>query len=516
MTASSEFPKPSSPRFLRPPHCFPPPYTQPAKAPSPRLRPRALLSSPPMATAPAPLSLSASTLPARLRAGAVPAGARWRQARRGRMVVRAKIREIFMPALSSTMTEGKIVSWSAGEGDRVSKGDAVVVVESDKADMDVETFHDGIVAAVLVQAGESAPVGAPIALLAESEEEVPLALAKAQELSNGQPQQAPPAPTEDAAAAPPPPPPAPATPPAPVAAGTKGVASPHAKKLAKQHRVDLAKVTGTGPYGRITPADIEAAARIQPKSKPAAAPPPVAAPSVGAVPQAAVLPPVPGATVVPFTTMQAAVSKNMVESLAVPAFRVGYPIVTDKLDELYEKVKPKGVTMTVLLAKAAAMALAQHPVVNASCRDGKSFTYNSNINIAVAVAIDGGLITPVLQDADKLDIYLLSQNWKDLVKKARAKQLQPNEYSSGTFTLSNLGMFGVDRFDAILPPGQGAIMAVGASKPTVVADKDGFFSVKNKMLVNVTADHRIVYGADLAAFLQTFAKIVEDPESLTL
>ncbi|CAO2163281.1 unnamed protein product [Urochloa humidicola] len=471
-----------------------------------------------MATAPAPFSLSATTLPARLRAAAVPAGGRGRQPRRGRMVVRAKIREIFMPALSSTMTEGKIVSWAAAEGDRVAKGDAVVVVESDKADMDVETFHDGIVAAVLVQAGESAPVGAPIALLAESEEEVPLALAKAKELSNGQPQQAAaPAPAEDAAAAtPPPPPPTPAAAPAPVAAGTKGIASPQAKKLAKQHRVDLAKVTGTGPYGRITPEDVEAAAGIQPKPKPAAASPPMVAPSAAAVPQAAALPPVPGATVVPFTTMQAAVSKNMVESLAVPSFHVGYPIVTDKLDELYEKVKPKGVTMTVLLAKAAAMALAQHPVVNASCRDGKSFTYNSNINIAVAVAIDGGLITPVLQDADKLDIYLLSQNWKDLVKKARAKQLQPNEYSSGTFTLSNLGMFGVDRFDAILPPGQGAIMAVGASKPTVVADKDGFFSVKSKMLVNVTADHRTAYGADLAAFLQTFAKIIEDPESLTL
>ncbi|KAL6596084.1 hypothetical protein ACP70R_047448 [Stipagrostis hirtigluma subsp. patula] len=478
-----------------------------------------------MAATPAPLSLSASTLPARLRvAGPAAAAAAAGRPRRGRMVVRAKIREIFMPALSSTMTEGKIVSWTAAEGDRVTKGDAVVVVESDKADMDVETFHDGIVAAVLVPAGESAPVGAPIALLAESEEEVSLAVAKAQELAKGgQTQQAPP-PSPDAAGTPPPPPPpaaeAPVAAAAPVAAGTKGVATPQAKKLAKQHRVDLAKVTGTGPYGRITPEDVEAAAGIQPKPKVApsavAAPPPAAAPAVGAVPQAAVLPPVPGATVVPFTTMQAAVSKNMVESLTVPAFRVGYPIVTDKLDELYEKVKPKGVTMTVLLAKAAAMALAQHPVVNASCRDGKSFTYNSNINIAVAVAIDGGLITPVLQDADKLDIYLLSQNWKDLVKKARAKQLQPNEYSSGTFTLSNLGMFGVDRFDAILPPGQGAIMAVGASKPTVVADKDGFFSVKSKMLVNVTADHRIVYGADLAAFLQTFAKIIEDPESLTL
>uniref|UniRef100_J3MT78 Dihydrolipoamide acetyltransferase component of pyruvate dehydrogenase complex n=1 Tax=Oryza brachyantha TaxID=4533 RepID=J3MT78_ORYBR len=455
-----------------------------------------------MATAPATLSLSSAALPARLRVG-----------RAGP----AKIREIFMPALSSTMTEGKIVSWTAAEGDRVSKGDAVVVVESDKADMDVETFHDGIVAAVLVPAGESAPVGAPIALLAESEEEVQAALAKAQELSKGQPQQAPP--PSDSAEPPPPPPPAaaPAAAPAPVAAGTKGIATPQAKKLAKQHRVDLAKVTGTGPFGRITPGDVEAAAGIQPKPKVApAATAALSAPVIGAVPQAAVLPPVPGATVVPFTGMQAAVSKNMVESLSVPAFRVGYPIVTDKLDALYEKVKSKGVTMTVLLAKAAAMALAQHPVVNASCRDGKSFTYNSNINIAVAVAIDGGLITPVLEDADKLDIYLLSQKWKELVKKARAKQLQPNEYSSGTFTLSNLGMFGVDRFDAILPPGQGGIMAVGASKPTVVADKDGFFSVKSKMLVNVTADHRIVYGADLAAFLQTFAKIIEDPESLTL
>ncbi|KAJ6903007.1 hypothetical protein NC651_020484 [Populus alba x Populus x berolinensis] len=246
--------------------------------------------------------------------------------------------------------------------------------------------------------------------------------------------------------------------------------------------------------------------------------------------------------------MQAAVSKNVVESLSVPTFRVRYPVITDALDAFHDKVKPKGVTMTALLAKAAAMALVQHPVVNASCKDGKSFTYNSNINIAVA--INGGLITPVLQDADKLDLYLLSKKWKELVEKARAKQLQPHEYNSGTFTVSNFGMFGVDRFDAILPPGHGAIMAVGASKPTVLADKDGFFSVKNNAVsifigdyaipvwlshvqtvglvvslklfcdyiirVNVTADHQIIYGADLAAFLRTFARIVENPESLAL
>ncbi|KAL3644648.1 Lta2p [Castilleja foliolosa] len=429
--------------------------------------------------------------------------------------VRAKIREIFMPALSSTMTEGKIVSWIKSEGDVLSKGESVVVVESDKADMDVETFNAGILAAIIVNEGESAPIGAPIGFVAETEAEVAEAKARAVAQSpsstapstSAAPKSEVPAPVE-----------APAVAPA-VSTPGKVVATPHAKKLAKQHRVDVNKLVGSGPFGRITPDDVLKAAGIAPapKAAVAAAAPPVA-PAVAASPAkvAASLPDIPGSHMVPFTTMQAAVSKNMVESLSVPTFRVGYPIATDALDALYEKVKPKGVTMTALLAKAAAMALVQHPVVNASCKDGKSFTYNGSINIAVAVAINGGLITPVLQDADKLDLYLLSQKWKELVEKARAKQLQPQEYNSGTFTLSNLGMFGVDRFDAILPPGQGAIMAVGASKPNVIADKDGFFSVKYKMLVNVTADHRIVYGADLAAFLQTFAKIIENPESLTM
>ncbi|KAL0463600.1 UNVERIFIED_CONTAM: pyruvate dehydrogenase complex, chloroplastic [Sesamum latifolium] len=435
-------------------------------------------------------------------------------------LVRAKIREIFMPALSSTMTEGKIVSWVKSEGDVLSKGEAVVVVESDKADMDVETFYDGILAAIVVNDGETAPVGAPIGLLAETEDEVAEAKAKAAAQSSSAPSAAAPKVEESAPVATKAEAPAPAVAAAPATPG-KVVATPYAKKLAKQHKVDINKLVGTGPFGRITPEDVEKAAGITPAPKAnvvaPAAPAASAATSAASPAKAATsFPEIPGSNVVPFTTMQAAVSKNMVESLSVPTFRVGYPISTDALDALYEKVKPKGVTMTALLAKAAAMALVQHPVVNATCKDGKSFTYNSSINIAVAVAINGGLITPVLQDADKLDLYLLSQKWKELVEKARAKQLQPQEYNSGTFTLSNLGMFGVDRFDAILPPGQGAIMAVGASKPTVVADKDGFFSVKNKMLVNVTADHRVIYGADLAAFLQTFSKIIENPESLTM
>ncbi|CAG7862250.1 unnamed protein product [Brassica rapa] len=435
--------------------------------------------------------------------------------RRRVMTIRSKIREIFMPALSSTMTEGKIVSWIKTEGEKLAKGESVVVVESDKADMDVETFYDGYLAAIVVGEGETAPVGAAIGLLAETEAEIEEAKNKA-------------ASKPSSSAVVPSPPPATSSPapaiaqPSPAAAASDGprktVATPHAKKLAKQHKVDIGSVAGTGPFGRITASDVEAAAGLAPTvTPPPPPPPPAAAPAPTAKATTTSSPPLlPDASIVPFTAMQSAVSKNMIESLSVPTFRVGYPVNTDALDALYEKVKPKGVTMTALLAKAAGMALAQHPVVNASCKDGKSFSYNSNINVAVAVAINGGLITPVLQDANKLDLYLLSQKWKELVGKARSKQLQPHEYNSGTFTLSNLGMFGVDRFDAILPPGQGAIMAVGASKPTVVADKDGFFSVKNKMLVNVTADHRIVYGADLAAFLQTFAKIVENPDSLTL
>ncbi|XP_010912576.1 dihydrolipoyllysine-residue acetyltransferase component 5 of pyruvate dehydrogenase complex, chloroplastic [Elaeis guineensis] len=436
--------------------------------------------------------------------------------------IQAKIREIFMPALSSTMTEGKIVSWVKAEGDKLSKGESVVVVESDKADMDVETFYDGYLAAIMVEEGAVAAVGSAIALLAETEDEI--SLAKSQASSSpaaalaAAETPAPSSPSEFAPETVSSPPPSPKFSQAAVSSahpasesGRRIVATPYAKKLAKELKVELGSVAGSGPMGRIVAKDVEAAAAAAPVSS---------APPKSISDSAAVKAPASSAiqlgTVVPFTTMQGAVSKNMVESLSVPTFRVGYTITTDALDSLYKKIKSKGVTMTALLAKATAMALTKHPVVNSSCRDGKSFTYNSSINIAVAVAMDGGLITPVLQDADKVDIYSLSRKWKELVDKARAKQLQPHEYNTGTFTLSNLGMFGVDRFDAILPPGTGAIMAVGASQPTVVATKDGRIGVKSQMQVNVTADHRVIYGADLAAFLQTLAKIIEDPKDLTL
>ncbi|HCO75637.1 MAG: dihydrolipoamide acetyltransferase family protein [Synechococcus sp.] len=437
--------------------------------------------------------------------------------------------DIFMPALSSTMTEGKIVEWLKQPGDKVARGESVLVVESDKADMDVESFQDGYLAAVLMPAGSTAPVGETIGLIVETEAEIADAQAKAPSAPAAAPAPAPaPAPTPAAVQTPAPTPaPAPApvaapAPSAPVVNDGRIVASPRAKKLASQMGVDLATVRGSGPHGRIQAEDVEQASG-QPISVPRVAEGTApAASSAGAAAAAAPSAPAgnsfgrPGETVA-FNTLQGAVNKNMEASLAVPCFRVGYTITTDKLDAFYKQVKPKGVTMTALLAKAVAVTLARHPQVNAATT-AAGMAYPADVNVAVAVAMeDGGLITPVLRNADRTDLYEMSRQWGDLVKRSRSKQLQPEEYSTGTFTLSNLGMFGVDRFDAILPPGTGAILAVAASRPTVVANKDGSIAVKRQMQVNLTADHRVIYGADGAAFLKDLADLIENrPESLAL
>jgi len=430
------------------------------------------------------------------------------------------IREVFMPALSSTMTEGKIVSWVKSPGDKVEKGETVVVVESDKADMDVESFYEGFLATIIVAAGDVAPVGAAIALVAETEAEIE----KAQQQASSAPAKAATAPAQSSAT------PAGAIASAPAALqespnrrNGRSVASPRARKLAKELKVDLSTLQGSGPHGRIVAEDVEAAAGKvkapaiqQPVAVPAFSGPPAptkpaAAPSVTAVAA------VPLGQVMPMNALQNAVVRNMTASLSVPVFHVGYTITTDNLDKLYKQVKSKGVTMTGLLAKAVAVTLQKHPLLNA-CYVDAGIQYRADINIAVAVAMDGGgLITPVIQKADQMDIYSLSRTWKDLVDRARSKQLQPAEYNTGSFTLSNLGMFGVDKFDAILPPGQGSILAIGASRSQVVANEEGLIGVKRQMQVNITCDHRVIYGADAAAFLQDLAKLIEtNPQSLTL
>jgi len=430
------------------------------------------------------------------------------------------IQDIFMPALSSTMTEGKIVSWVKSPGDPIAKGETVLVVESDKADMDVEAFYEGFLGAILVPAGESAPVGATIGFIAETAAEIEIAQQRNRSVI---PQPVPPS-LPTAITTSPTPSQVDSTP-DPVSANGTGrlVASPRARKLAKELKVDLTGVKGTGPHGRVQAEDVEAAVGKQIIS---VIPPTIPTPVTISHPAARITPPSHnGLTVspdslgevVPLSTLQQAVVRNMLVSLSVPVFRVGYTIATDNLDALYKKVKSKGVTMTTLLAKAVAITLQKHPLLNASYTE-QGIQYHRGVNVAVAVAMDdGGLVTPVLVNADELDLYSLSRNWKDLVDRARLKQLSPNEYNTGTFTLSNLGMFGVDRFDAILPPGQGAILAIAASQPNVVVTASGTLAIQRQMQVNLTCDHRIIYGTHAASFLKDLATLIStDPQSLTL
>lgn len=456
------------------------------------------------------------------------------------------IHEVFMPALSSTMTEGKIVSWVKSPGEKVDKGETVVVVESDKADMDVESFYEGYLAAIATPAGETASVGSTIALVTDTEAEIETAQQQLGGSDASQPSPEPAQPDTNVKAAPETASQVGPTEVAPEQAAARNgaeqeqqshpesgassrvIVSPRARKLAKEFKVNLATLVGkgSGPHGRIVAGDIEAAAgkQISPPVAPATAPaskttaPRQPDPAAATRGQPAPTPaPIANGQVASFNTLQNAVVRNMVASLEVPTYHVGYTMTTDGLDRLYKQIKSKGVTMTALLAKAVAITLQKHPLLNASFVE-QGVQYRTSINIAVAVAMtDGGLITPVLQNADQVDIYSLSRTWKDLVERSRTKQLQPEEYNSGTFTLSNLGMYGVDRFDAILPPGQGSILAIGASRPQVIATEEGMMGVRRQMQVTITCDHRIIYGADAAAFLQDLSKLVEtDTQSLTL
>lgn len=371
--------------------------------------------------------------------------------------------QLDMPALSSTMKEGKVVSWLKGEGDSVEAGEAIMVVESDKADMDVEAFEDGFIAAIITEEGEAANVGSPVALIAANEADIPALKAYASSLG-GAPSAAAPAAAAPAAKAPA----AKAAPNAAAAvnpaasAGGRIVASPLAKKMAAEMSVDLTTVAGSGPGGRITAGDITKAASgsgAVPTKKAAAPSKPSWTPAAGVVaatPTARALakkakldlasipgtgefsrvtaddvkiatgemkpkrkvaaPGAPAAVdlpegLVPFTGMQRAVSNNMVATLDCPVFRASREIEMDAFNALYQSVKPKGVTVSALLAKAVAKAIEKHPIVNSSFREEGTF-FNKDINIAMAVAIDGGLITPVLKYANERDVLELGENWK--------------------------------------------------------------------------------------------------------
>jgi len=477
--------------------------------------------------------------------------------------------QVDMPALSSTMKEGKVVSWLKAEGDPISAGEAIMVVESDKADMDVEAFEDGFLAAIITDEGESSAVGAPVALIAAEEGDIPTLQAYAGTLSGGG--GAPPAAAVAATPAAAPKTAAAAPPAASAAAtGARVVASPLAKKRAEELGIDISTVAGTGPNGRVTAGDVEnaptggggggaaaktAAAPAKPAWTPADGVIPATPMARAAAKKARIeLATIPGtgefgrvtlddvkiATgeikpkreapkragaevvelpegLVPFTGMQRAVSKNMEATLACPVFRVTRDVEMDLFNALYQKVKPKGVTVSALLAKACALALEKYPVINSSYTP-EGTVFNKDINIAMAVAIDGGLITPTLKYANERGIIELGENWKELVGKAKEGKLTPDEYNSGTFTISNLGMFGVSQFDAILPPGMGGILAVGGTQEVIVPCNQAVLGMKKikKMTVTLTCDHRTIYGADAALFLKEFASVMAGPEVLLL
>ncbi|KAL3923750.1 MAG: hypothetical protein SGILL_001474 [Bacillariaceae sp.] len=462
-----------------------------------------------------------------------------------------------------TSVEGKVVSWNVGEGDAISAGDAIMVVESDKADMDVEAFEDGFLAAIITDEGDVATVGAPVALIAAEESDIPALQAYAATLSGAPPAAA----SAPGTAAPAAATPAAATPKAAVPArapGARVVASPLAKKKAEELGIDISTVAGTGPEGRITASDVEAAASgAAPTGKPAAAAP--AKPSwtpasgvIAATPMARVaakkakidlasiqgtgqfgrvtVDDVKAATgdakpkrkkaaageeavelpdgFVPFAGMQKAVSNNMMATLTVPSFEVSTDIYMENFEAMYARLKPEGVSVSAMLAKACALAIEKHPIINSaySDQDGGGIQYKADINIAMAVAIDGGLITPTLEYANDRPVKELAENWKELVGKAKTGTLSPAEYTTGTFTISNMGMFGVTSFGSLLPAGQGGILAVGATQDVIVPDSAAVLGMKKarKMTITLTADHRQIYGSDSAMFLKTLKNIMEN------
>jgi pyruvate dehydrogenase E2 component (dihydrolipoamide acetyltransferase) len=418
---------------------------------------------------------------------------------------------ILMPALSPTMTEGTLSRWLKKEGEKVRAGDVIAEIETDKATMEVEAVDEGVLGKILVADGtEGVKVNEPIAILVEQGEAVP---------ASG------PAP-KPAVAAPTPPAPAaraerpqPAPPPGNGhdADGERIFASPLARRMAKQAGLDLAALKGSGPNGRIVKADIEAALQ-----KPApAAPQPIAAPA--ARPSA----PTPIAAphrLVPHSSIRRVIARRLTEAKStIPHFYVSMDVEIDAmirlLNELNAKSPKEGddaylVTINDMVIKASAATLRRVPTVNAAWTDDGMALFD-DVDISVAVAIPDGLITPIIRRADQKGLATISREMKDLAGRARAGRLKPEEFQGGGFSISNMGMFGVTEFAAIINPPQAAILAVAAGQKRPMVKNDAL-AVATVMTCTLSVDHRVVDGALGARWLREFKRIVEDPLSLLL
>jgi pyruvate dehydrogenase E2 component (dihydrolipoamide acetyltransferase) len=448
--------------------------------------------------------------------------------------------EIKMPALSPTMETGTLATWNVAVGDEVRSGDVIAEIETDKATMEVEAVEEGVIASILIAAGsKNVAVGTVIARLAEDGEDVTSVAAAPQQPApkTNQPDPAPhsaPASTPEPAPASAPETPAPAAtassiqPAASASVGSSGgagriFASPLARRIAADHNLDLAALSGSGPHGRILRADVETAVTasatlpgIAPGIAPGVTSGGMGTPAAIGAPLAA-----PGASeLIPNSQMRKIIAGRLQQSKqTAPHF---YLTVDCEIDQLLQSRKQlnalaeDGVKISVndLVIRAAAQALIKVPEANASW-EGDHTRLFTHADISMAVAIDGGLITPVIWAAEKKGLAELSQISRDLAARARSGSLAPEEFTGGSFTISNLGMFGVREFAAVINPPQGAILAVGAGEQRPIV-RDGALAVATVMTVTLSCDHRAVDGAVGARWLQSFKSFIENPVTMLL
>lgn len=440
---------------------------------------------------------------------------------------------ITMPRLSDTMEQGTVVKWHVNTGDSVSPGDVIADIETDKATMELEAFDEGTVAALAIEEGQTISVGETIVVLAEEGEDAEEA-AKSLSASGGSEKSESAAASESGSDTPAPSSSGSATavqePPQTSSESTERVfASPLARKIAEEHNVDLGSISGSGPSGRIVKKDVEAAigngtaagSPAPQQTQQASAPAPAPMPAVGATLES---------KNVALNNMRSTIAKRLVESkTTIPHYQVTVSARMDALlalrEELNEQLSTQGVKLSVndFLVRACAIAMHQHPFINSSWNpQGPSIDLHGHVNVGVAVALPeekgGGLVVATINNADQIGLRQISSETKRLAKKAREKGLSPEELSGSTFTISNLGMFGVDHFTAIINPPNAAILAVGRSieKPFVEYDDEGNAElvIGHEMSMTISSDHRIIDGAMAAAYLNTVKQLLESPASL--
>ena len=424
--------------------------------------------------------------------------------------------ELLMPALSPTMEEGTLAKWLVKEGDTVASGDLLAEIETDKATMEFEAVDEGVIGKILIADGtEAVKVNTPIAVLledGESSDDIGTAAAKPTEAPSADAAAEVSAPADAEKAAPP-------APAAPKKDGTRVFASPLARRIADQKGLDLNQITGSGPHGRIVKADVENAAATAPKpaaSAPAASSAPARTGGMSADIVAKMYADRDYEEVA-LDGMRKTIAARLTEAKQdIPHFYLRRDIKLDALlafrSQLNKQLEPRGVKLSVndFIIKAVALALQTVPEANAVWAGDRVFKLTPS-DVAVAVAIEGGLFTPVLKDAEMKSLSALSAEMKDLAARARDRKLAPHEYQGGSFAISNLGMFGIDNFDAIVNPPHAGILAVGAGAKKPVVDADGNVSVATVMSVTMSVDHRVVDGALGADLLKAIVDNLENP-----